>query len=316
MEKQLAKIVTKAQSINRCSQSKLGRLMNLSYRIIGKGHLKFILRRRAGITLYRGRGRGRRLSAFTLVELLVVITIIAILAGLLLSALAKAKAKGQSIACLTNLKQLQLAWFMYADDHNDAMPPNDVTLTGGLFVNRAGSWVLGNAQRDVSVTNLEAGVLYPYSKSSAIYRCPADKSSVLLAGGRFPRSRSYSLNWALNATGPAYLGFDPVFARYQKQSQLVKPPPVRVFALVDLQEDAIDSGEYSFHFSNDTVVQNQWEHQPTDRHNRGGNIGYADGHAESQRWQCPKRFASYGQDVANALDQADLTFFFERAPRW
>src|SRR5262252_2549691 len=82
----------------------------------------------------------RKLSGFTLTEMLAVIAIIAALATLLLPALSNAKAQARSISCLNNLKQLQAGWLMYVHDYHDVLTPNNSTKVGFIQMGTNNAW--------------------------------------------------------------------------------------------------------------------------------------------------------------------------------
>jgi prepilin-type N-terminal cleavage/methylation domain-containing protein/prepilin-type processing-associated H-X9-DG protein len=237
--------------------------------------------------------------AFTLIELLVVIAIIAILASLLLPALGQAKAKAVSGKCLNNLKQLQLGWQMYVDDHGGAVPPNQSVNLGGVWRSTPDSWIgHSSAPHDTEVTNIQAGLLfqYDYNRSLALYRCPGDKSRT--AGPKpAPRTRSYSMNGNLGGRT------NEVQQTITRESEIERPAGLFVF--VDEHEDSIDDA----HFLVWPEPDERWVNLPAGRHGNTGVLSFADGHAERWRWRAAKSFAdkqSYWKRVASAGDLADL----------
>src|SRR5437867_6971086 len=134
-----------------------------------------------------GGGRGGFTRGFTLIELLVVIAIIAILAALLLPPLSRARARAQAIVCLNNLKQLQLGWIMYVEDHNDWLVPNNPPNYGGGTL---ATWAKGDIRYgNPDGTNIDyiigqrEGSMGPYVKTEKIFKCPTDRSKTTLADG-------------------------------------------------------------------------------------------------------------------------------------
>jgi prepilin-type N-terminal cleavage/methylation domain-containing protein/prepilin-type processing-associated H-X9-DG protein len=264
----------------------------------------------------KNRHSGRRVSSalgFTLIELLVVIAIIAILASFLLPALSKAKGKAQSAACLSNLKQLQTAWLMYADDHGDTLCPNVSSGTSGVldsWRSEPGSWVVGNAQVDSSPTNIQSGMLFPYTKSLGIYRCPADHSFTKTTP-KVPRLRSYMLNVFLN--GGTDYGSEWDRRQKTKLAQIINPPPTTVFAFLDVSEREICDGAFGLLWVGFPEGDRHYNDIPSDRHAQGASLSFADGHVDHHRWRWPKPHDPLAP-VKNDLDLQDLRWLQERLP--
>jgi prepilin-type N-terminal cleavage/methylation domain-containing protein len=220
-------------------------------------------------------------GGFTLVELLVVIAIIAILAALLLPALSKGKQQAQGIRCLSNMKQLTLAWMTYADEYGDHLATN--VAWAGFESPEPVDWASGwedwsdpGDSDNTNALNLESplGQLWPYSKSLGIYKCPADPS---------PLIRSVSMNLRMNGSD----WVDAPIAEFtnpNKLSAIVHPGPADAFVFIDERCDSINDGFFvvEMEFTDDMAALGN---MPANYHNGASAVSFADEHAEMHRWR-------------------------------
>jgi prepilin-type N-terminal cleavage/methylation domain-containing protein/prepilin-type processing-associated H-X9-DG protein len=263
----------------------------------------------------------RPASAFTLIELLVVIAIIAILAALLLPALARAKQKASQSYCLNNVRQLGLGMAMYVGDHND-------TYAGAASANTYGphleDWIYW---RVPPYTPTITGIYMTLDKSPVIaqlgtrsstnlFRCPMDRKDsdrvTYAQSGDGPYYYSYEFtSWNINnGVSP---GFTTIIdktgkAYYFKSTQVRNPAGKILVAEPTAALDPSDEPPIESQLGKTWIVQcGRWEPYNaagtalnnflTVRHNKKGNVVFADSHAAPVTWQFATNTANLKPDL-------------------
>jgi len=222
-------------------------------------------------------------KGFTLIELLVVIAIIAILMAILMPALHRAREQGRRAKCLGNLRQLGLAWTMYADENDDKIvngaagygPPYNTSFghaneKAWVLNCCASDWATGEQlAEDVQKDRIKDGSLWPYYQNTALCRCPTGSRGEML---------TYATMFSMNAICYAeVLGEPGVYIK--KRSDIHNPAPA--YRLVFIDEGWVSPDAFAVHYGG----EERWWDDPPVRHGDGTNVSFADGHADHWKWR-------------------------------
>jgi prepilin-type N-terminal cleavage/methylation domain-containing protein/prepilin-type processing-associated H-X9-DG protein len=234
-----------------------------------------------------------RRVGFTLIELLVVIAIIAVLMAVLMPALKRARELGRRAACLNYLRQLALAWNMYADENDDKIVNGEAYEGGNGLApvptsgrHRGERWWTGDDCGDfwmgehlpmeTQLNAIRAGALFPYTKNEKLYRCPT---------GVRGEMRTYTITDAMNGlrrdgtyNGDVGVRVGRTVLWVKKRTEITVPGPA--YRIVFLDEGRITPDSYACHYLNE-----RWWDPPFVRHGDGTNVSFADGHADYWKYR-------------------------------
>ena len=237
-----------------------------------------------------GGARNTGTTGFTAIEFGAVIATLSLLALVLAPALARTQPIHSATQCVNNLRQIGLAWRMYAEDNGGNLVYNFRGAMAGKAPgseNWAGGWMDFTSNSDNTNTALlinrerypYSAFFGPYLRSARAFKCPADKLTVNIAGQRLPRVRSVSMNSRVGEGGRSWVT-PSAYPLYPNLRGVFPPVPAQLFVLLDEHEASINDSV--FFVDPDT----QWRliDFPASYHNGGAGFAFADGHSEIHRW--------------------------------